>query len=386
MPLTLEPASAGTNTRIAGGRRLAWSTLLLMLVIVYSVLHGGYSILRYNPISQPYASGDFLRAYGGMLQWRQGLLEPFQEVQYPPFYYVLLRPLAPLPIASVIRIVFFSQFIWYALAIWWMVQAAPGRSRPRPGDYLLATLLMVNFQPFLETVALHKVEGIEFALLSLAIYAFRKRWDGFTGAVVAVAANLKYLPGILGLYFLVKRERRVLAGMLAALALCLVVSAAAITAAGGTWNAVVTYPLARLLDHEHEGNRPEGSIEFQTLSGTVNRWLVGPEGIVRHFQTQSYAAVSNPELAFAIAAVLKLGLVGLYLYAMRRRWTVRTRETQWPVVLCELSLTLIMIFVIAQASRVHYAILLLPAFVSAALLLVRYPEILGWPEIGRAHV
>jgi len=164
------------------------------------------------------------------------------------------------------------------------------------------------------------------------------------------------------------------------LALCLAVSAAAIMATGGTWSAVVTYPLALAFDHQHEGNRPEASIEFQTLSGTVNRWLVGPEGMVRHLQTQSYAAVSHPGLALALAAVLKLGLVGGYLYAMRRRWTARARETHWPVVLCELSLTLILIFVIAQASRVHYAILLLPAFVSAALLLARYPQVLGWPE------
>jgi len=197
---------------------------------------------------------------------------------------------------------------------------------------------------------------------------------------VVLAANLKYLPGILGLYFLVKRERRVMVGMLAASIVVLAVSVVAMAGPMGGWAQVLRYPLALLADHQHEGNRPEASIEFQTLSGTVNRWLVGPDGMVRHFETQSYAAVSHPGVALTIAAVLKLGLVGLYLYAMRRRWTARARETHWPVVLCEISLTLTLIFIIAQASRVHYAVLLLPAFVSAALLLRRYPDLLGWPE------
>ena len=354
--------------------------LLLALLVAYSVAHVGYSILRYNPISYPYVSGDFGRAYGEMLLVRDHAVLAPHEVLHPILYYVLLRPLAPLPFTTVVKLLYFSQFILYALAIWWMVKAASGASRPRAIDYLLVTLLTVNFQPFLETVALHKVEGIEFMLICLAIYSFRKRRDVLTGALVVLGANLKYLPGLLGLYFLVKREGRVIAGMLVALALCLVVSVVAVSEAGTPWTSVVTYPLALLFDHQHEGNRPEASIEFQTLSGTVNRWLVGPEGMVTHFKTQSYATVSHPGLAVAIAAVLKLGLVGLYLYTMRRRWTVRTRETQWPVVLCELSLTLTMIFVIAQASRVHYAILLLPAFVNTALLLRRYPDVLGWPE------
>ncbi|MBI3011118.1 MAG: DUF2029 domain-containing protein [Candidatus Omnitrophica bacterium] len=361
-------------------RRPLWMTLLLVLLVAYSLAHVGYSIAQYNPISYPYVSGDFGRAFGEMLHWRAGDALAPREILHPPLYYVLLRPLAPLPFTTVAKLLYFSQFILYALAIRWMVLAASGASRPRAVDYLLAAVLTVNFQPFLETVALHKVEGIEFVLICLAIFSFRKRRDALTGALVVLAANLKYLPGILGLYFLVKRERRVMVGMLVASVVVLAVSVVAMAGPMGGWVAVLRYPLALLADHQHEGNRPEASIEFQTLSGTVNRWLVGPEGMVRHFETQAYAAVSQPGLALAIAAVLKLGLVGLYLYAMRRRWTARARETHWPVVLCEISLTLTLIFIIAQASRVHYAVLLLPAFVSAALLLMRYPDVLGWSE------
>ena len=380
MALAVQSAVAKVGGWASGERRSPWMAALLAVLVAYSVLHVGYSIVRYNPISEPYASGDFKRAYGEMLRWRQtGVLEP-HEVLHPPLYYVLLRPLAPLPFTAVVTLLYVSQWLWYGLAVWLMVRAAWGTSKPPAAAYLLAALLTVNFQPFLETVALHKVEGIELLLICLVIDLYRRRRDSLAGAVVVLAANLKYLPGILGLYFLVKRETRAIAGMLAAAALCLVVSVSAMSGSGAGWASVVRYPLLLLADHQHEGNRPEASIEFQTLSGTVNRWFVDTDGMVTHFRTNNYVPVGHPALALALAAALKAAAVVLFVYAMRRRWTAQARQAQWPAVLCELSLTLILIFVIAQASRVHYAILLLPAFVSAALLLARHPDVLGWPE------
>lgn len=365
-------------TRVVGGR--AWKRLLLVLVIGYSTAHLGYSIAQYNPITSPYASGDFRRAYDEMLQWRKtGALDP-HEVLHPPFYYIVLRPLAPLGFASVVRVVYVSQFIWYILAVVLMVRAASGGSKPSAGDYLLAGVLTVNFQPFLETMALHKVEGLELFLICLAIDLFRRGRDALAGAVVALGANLKYLPGILGLYFVVKRERRAILGLLAASAVCALISLAAMSGPGTGWVSILRYPIQLLAGHQHEGNRPEASMEFQTLSGTVNRALVDAEGMRRHFSSQAYVPVGAPGLALWLAAILKLGGVFLYIALMRTRWTVQARQARWPVVLCELSVTLIMIFIIAQASRVHYAILLLPAFVSAALVLRRYPALLGWPE------
>lgn len=361
----------------AGGRRVPWTKLLIALLAAYSLLHLGCSIAQYNPITYPYVSGDFRRTYEEMLEWRaRGSLHA-KHVQHPPLYYVLLWPLASLPFPTVAKLLYVSQWLWYALAIAVMARSASASSRPSAGDYLLATLLTVNFQPFLETAALHKVEGLELLVICLAIELFRRGRDALAGAAVVLGANLKYLPGILALYFLVKRERRAIVGMLAAAVVCLAVSVVALSDAG--WTAVLRYPLL-MFDRQHDGNRPEANMEFQTLNGTVNRWFVDTDGMQAHFRTVNYVPVSDPALAFSLAAVLKLGCVLWYLYAMRRRWSPAERGTRWPVILCELSLTLLLIFIIAQASRVHYAILLLPAFVSTALLLRRYPHVLGWPE------
>lgn len=361
-----------------GISRRGWWRLLVVLAVVYSALHVGYSMVTYNPISSPYASGDFKRAYGEMMDWRStGALDP-KEVLHPPLYYVLLRPLALLDMATVVRILYVSQFLWYPLAVLLLVRIAAGGARPRASEYVLATVLLVNFQPFLETVAMHKVEGLEFVLLCLAIELFRRGRDALAGATVGLGANLKYLPVILGLYFLAKRERRVLAGMLAAGAVCAALSIAVMSRAG--WAAALRYPLTLAFAHQHEGNRPEANMEFQTLSGAISRAMVGRDGMLEHFRTQQHVPIPHPALAFRLATGLKLGILLLYFYAMRRRWPAAARQTYWPVILCELSLTLLLTLVIAQASKVHYNILVLPAFISTALLLWRHPQVLGWPE------
>jgi hypothetical protein len=361
--------------------RTPWVKLLIAALIGYSLAHVGYSVVRYNPLSSPYVSGDFRRVFEEMQRWRAtGTLDQ-HEVLYPPLYYVLLLPLAHLEFTSVVHLLYFSQFLWYVLAVLLMAKIVAEGPAPSAMEYLLASLLTANFQPFLETVAMHKkVEGLEFFLICLAIYLFKQRRDVFAGAVVVFAANLKYLPGILVLYFLAKREVRAIAGMVIALAVCLAVSIVAVSGEQGEWATLVAYPAMLLLGRQHEGNRPEASIEFQTLSGTVNRWFVGPDGMMAHFKTQSYVPVSHPELAFGFAALLKLMFLAVYLFVVRRRSPPQVRQAQWPVALYEFSVTLVMAFVIAPASRVHYAILLLPAFVFTGLLLYRYQTVLGWPQ------
>ncbi len=48
-----------------------WKRGIIFFLILYSIFHLGYSILRYNPIVYDSASGDFLTIYQGVLDWRQ---------------------------------------------------------------------------------------------------------------------------------------------------------------------------------------------------------------------------------------------------------------------------------------------------------------------------
>ncbi len=351
--------------------------ILMVLVICYSVTHLVFSIRQYNVFTHP-VIGDFYRVFEEAGHLRETRVLDPRFVVHPPFYYLLLWPLTTLPFFSVARALYALQLALFPAAVILMVKAISDRASPSIMEYMIAGVLTVNFQPFLETLAMYKVEGIEWFLICLAIYLFRKQRDGWTGVILMIAANLKYLPGVLLAYFMLKREWRVLRGALIALAACMLFLLP-FFGIEGLWTFFVKYPLALLFGHAHEGTRPEASVEFQTLQGTINRFFAGSEGMIRHVRTQEYVPVLRAGLAYAIGNLVKIPLVGGYLYYLiRRRWTLQQRQEHWQCYLIGISLTLIMPFIVSQCSRVHYAILLLPAFIVVGLLLYRHRAHFGW--------
>ena len=364
---TARPASQASMGRLI--RRI-----LLVLVIGYSVAHLGYSLWRYRiwgrDASTIVYGADVRRPWMEAKQWKAGKPLLLKEVIYPPLYYALMLPWTHLEYRVVEPIFYVSQFFWYFLAMWLMVKIAFLGKPPPAMAYVLATVLTVNFHPFLETVALYKVEGMEMCLICLAIYAFKHKQDVAAGIITVFAANLKYLPGILILYFLLKRERRVILGMLIASALLLAI----LLPIFGTklLAEYATYPLTFLFGHSLWGTGAEASFEFQTLTGTVNRWFAGLAGMQENLSMQRYAPVLHPRAALLISSTLKLLFIGLYLWLMRRRWPAPQRLARWYTVLYEMFLTLIMIFIISPISLIHYGILLLPAFVMTGLIFYQH--------------
>jgi len=372
------------ESRVGRGRRSyeplrALRAVVVLVVVGYSVLHLGYSLFHYSIFSDRAVSGDTYRAFLETIEWKRTGTLPPSTVLYPPLYYLILLPLTNLEFQDVARVLYFTQFILYYFSVILMGKAASETGTSSAMDYLIVAVLTVNFQPFLETLAMHKVEGIELFLICLAIYTFRRKKDVLTGSLVCVAANLKYLPGILGVYFLLKREFKVVRGILGMLLFCLIILIPAF-GISGLWTYVIQHPLMLLFGHHYEGTRPEASLEFQTLTGTINRLFVGSTGMVEHIRTSGYVHVPHAQLAFLIAAILKIGLTGFWIYLIRRSWRVSQRDTQWVFYLLEISLTLILIFVIAPSSRIHYAILLLPAFVITGLVLFHNPHVFQWEE------
>ena len=368
-----------------GGKRW-WQTALVVAWVCYSVAHLGYSIWRYNVfVNRP--SGIFAEAmnYGhpnGGLD--VALLRSFGEGNplYPPLFVILFLPLARLGVTPVTCVYYFLQFPLFAWALYLLVKAADGAPASTGLRCLIAGTLAVNFQPFLETIAEHKIEGIEFVLICTAIYLFKKRRDLWTGIVVTIAANLKYLPGMLAVYFLCKRQWRVMLGVLGAL----VIYVAGVLAVLGpeiTWFYAIEHPFQLLTLHRHQGTGIDGSIQRQTLGGTVYKWFSRVQGS-NTFEQQlriGTFAVSQPRLAHVLAQGLKVLTFGWYVWFIsRRRWRPADRQVRWPLILYEYSLTLIMIFIVAQAALVHYAILVLPAFVLTGLLLYQHRARFHWPE------
>lgn len=363
-----------------------WRRAFWGLVIAYSLFHLGYSILRYS-IFTGTTDGDFISAHQQATDWaKAGTYSAKTGVWHPPFYYWLLLHLDRI-VGNRQRLAYFFyflQFLLFPLAIRWIARSADRGTRPLAFLYLAAAALCVNFQPFLETLALHKVEGIEFTLVALALICYRRKWDLLCGVAVVLAANLKYLPGILIPYFLVKREWKVLLGMVlteAALVLLLTAQYGAETIRF----ALLQHPLDLLFSHRHEGTLPEASVEMQTLTGAVNRLLARPDprlGFMWYIETENYMPVSYPQAAQAISGGLRLLLSGVWLVFIRRRVPEADRERAWPRLLLELSFTLVMILVVSQLARVHYAILVLPAFVCVGLLMIQDPRRFGRLEKG----
>ena len=362
-----------------------WARPILILLLIYTALHLIYSVVRYN-VFDGNSSGDFNRAYQEALDWRRSLQTGQRMgVFHPPLYYGLLLCLDSVfrGMKNLAYFFYFIQFLLFPWAIWLLAKG--GAADPRlvsRRSLIAATLLCLNFQPFLETLAQHKVEGLEFVLICLAVVLYRRRRDLPAGALVMLAANLKYLPAILIGHFIWKREKKVLAG--AAL------GGIAVLAVLTCWvgpirvkEAVFQYPLELLFAHKYEGTVPEGSVEMQTLSGTVNRWFAQPlpgHTFEEYIRVGSYMPVPNPAFALRMAAALKGLLILGWLFVLRRRFPPQQRESLWRVHLLEISLSLVMIFVISQAARVHYAILLLPSFVYVALLLAQEPQRFRRPE------
>ncbi len=359
--------------RWSGLRR--WQQGLVVAAVAYSLLHVAYSVCHYTIFSSDmYRSRDFERVFAEVVAWRQtGVLPSIDRVLYPPLYYVLLRPIAGLDFRTVTYLLYFLQFFYFPMALVFLVKAVSPSRTPSAFEYLIAAVLMINFQPFLETLAQHKVEGIELLLIGMALYAFRRQRDVWAGALICLAANLKYLPGVLVIYFMLKREWKVMQGVLLAMLACVVVLVP-FYGLPGIWAYGAHYSLAFLFGHKYAGTMPEANIEWQSLFGMINRWFVTTAGMVKHFETEENAPVTHPQLTVGLTKVLQVVIGALYLFMIRRAWPRAEREQRWPVSICEIGLTVLMIFIFASAARVHYAILLLPAFIGAALLLLGAPR------------
>ena len=363
------------------GERPALRNGLLAVLVLYSLFHLGYSVARYNPFTNPSVSGDFdraLREAGEVRrEWREDrtLLGGGKgyDVVHPLPYYVALWPFLDWGEEKAGKFFFAIQFLLFPLAILFLVWSVAGRSAAW-ADYVLAFALAANFQPFLETLSQHKVEGIEFFLLCGAILALARKRDLLGGALICTAAALKYLPAVLLFFLLVKRKYRALLGFLGA-----GIGILALLVIGFGMDHVrplVAQQSARMMwDTRVQSNQQIGYIEFQSVNGAVNRLFSAP-GAGRSFQEVLLIGTTNmvnPQIAYVVSLILKILLTAAALFFLWPKKGNRLGEGKegGDLYLLELSVGLSMLVVFIQGVRLHYAVLLLPAYVLTGLILYR---------------
>ena len=286
--------------------KIPWKKAALLTLLLYSALHLAYSVWRYNPAVNQAGMSSMNELYTWALELKNTKHLPpesqfgmFPPVYHPPLCYLIFGFFTRFDFKAVAYFFYLIQFILFPLAICALVQAASPNGHPTPVDYAVAAVLTINFQPFLDTFAQYKIEGLEFVLVSVALFAFRKRRDLLCGVLLALAANLKYLPAILLLYFLLKRETRVLAGALGAMgavALLLLV----FLGAEPVWRFGVLHLTNLLFSPHPSSNMMLAEYEWQSLSGTINRLFAGPTAtlsVMDYIRIGRCMALSHPFVA-----------------------------------------------------------------------------------------
>lgn len=361
----------------------------LLLLVIYTALHLFYSSWSYNPFVNAGVSGDFAGPFRGMLLWKKtGNFETAAEftgsVFYGPLYYILLRLFGGLELKQVCYFFYLIQFPLFIAAAFYLVQAVSIKP-PKISDYCIIFILIGNFFPFLEILATHKVEGILFFLLCLAIYLFRRKRDFASGIILAIGAALKWFPGVLAIYFLLKKEFKALMGMVVGLGALFLLSIP-ILGISSTRFIYLHHPISLIFDSNIQFNTFHMTIEWQTVGVAVMRWFTVTRGDDFTFEqllrVGNFPEMVHPYLALGIATFLKVLLGGACMAFIATRSPAQPyqREANWERYPLEISLVLLLLFIIPQGFRHHYAILFLPAYAAVGLLLYQYQTVFHLPE------
>ncbi|MBE2272138.1 MAG: DUF2029 domain-containing protein, partial [Anaerolinea sp.] len=204
--MTTVPALTA-RARIQWGALVYWSVVALLWIgwvalAYWMARYGQWGLVDFRVYHE--AAGFFARGAspyfgtGGMY------------FLYPPLLGQLLIPLAGLNVID-------AWHIWFAVNLILLLGtlALVSRTLPPTGARLL-WITPLLFEPILDSIYIGQVTIIILALLTGAWIARREDRPYLAGALIAAAAWLKVYPGLLALYFLWKRDWRVVRGIVIA--------------------------------------------------------------------------------------------------------------------------------------------------------------------------
>jgi hypothetical protein len=205
--------------------------------------------------------------------------------------------------------------------------------------------LVLNYRLLLTTLSMAKIEMFQLVLLVATCWAYqRSRWV-LAGSVLAVAGMTKPLPLLLILYFVAKREWRIVRSWAAAVGVLLALCAAVMGARDVGWyfvNAAV--PVA--------GDQSMLSwTESQSLMAFTARLFHRGEPVFMMDPAEFQGLPSFTALVLRLAVI---GLIG---------WRVWPQGDRSPQRLAgEWSLALVGMLLVSPLSRDYYAVFLVPAY------------------------
>jgi len=306
------------------------------------------------------------------------------HTKYPPFFFLLLTPLAAAPL-------WLAALLWYAVNVvllaasaWWAVAALkPGGTGPPTLAEVLAPLAL-GLPLVLLNLPIGQANVLVLACVAGGLWLLARRRDLSGGGALAAAVALKLTPALIVAGLGWKRAWRALLGALLALALCWAVLPALVFGPGRA--AEVTRSWSRVvLGFVHQGAAAEGRPAIppgfgyrqtnQSLDAAVHRFLTDVPAVRAKDRREDFfvnVAHLEPE-GWVIGAVVK-AFAGLLLLALL--WLARGTLASTPrlVLGLEVALASIAILVVAPVSwDSHYIALLVPYAVALEAIRRRRP-------------
>src|SRR5262245_4813306 len=155
------------------------------------------------------------------VRWREQILQIDEGVKLydyfhypnPPIMALMLRPLAELPPVVGALLWFYLKVGMAAAAFWACVRMVQTGSRPFPATAKAAALLLCA-SPLIGDLQHGNINILILFLVIASLYAFYRGYDWLAGVILALAICCKVTPALFVLYFLWKRQWKLLAACL----------------------------------------------------------------------------------------------------------------------------------------------------------------------------
>lgn len=331
--------------------------VLLLLLLIAGGYYAAWSISQWLTLTPASLRFDFVNYFGGAQAAAHGgdIYADFKRSWgteawvvayiYPPFFALVLAPLAPLGLVTAARIWLLAVHVAFFGGLALILRLHPELSREGRRLFLLAAL---GFMPVYLNLKFQQVATVWLLLLTATLWAALRRRDTAAGAFVALAASLKVSPiFLIPLFARLGRWRAALLGG----ALLVTTTAITMLAARDSWQ-FFTVVLPRI--GLGTANWDNGSVD-----GVISRIVQFAPGLLGD-ATQPAAKVT-----IVLAAVTVIGFT---------IWCARGGvDQQWTLRLSVAALTISLLIVSSVTWQHHLVTLLLPMATAMAWIAARRP-------------
>lgn len=344
---------------------LRWK-IILGVVVIYSIAHFLYSGVYFS-LWTGTLGGDFLCVFPGPLMFRATEVWPWLAKDWivstrgwwtygPVLHGVTLPFVLAATKAQAMHIILAIDFGLLAMIFYLWVRFLCG-NRPGAVVCLVMACVWLNYLPLLEVIVGREIELLELWLITVGIWALRRRREGLAGTVFGLAAMTKFLPFIFLPYLFVKGFRK---AFWIALGIVLVIAGLTPWLLGFEHSVTL-----RELGEEVQGSRVTAAYANQALGNVLYKMF----SLYRPYEPHPDVVLYYPVLRWIAIALHAGGALacGWFLW----RW----RRSRFLEIEC--ALLMVVSVLISPHAHTYYLIFALPALSAGVAYWIRSPRALS---------